>query len=287
MLFGRSPVGSRLKKMKYALVGSPVDHSLSPQLHRAFAECAGLHHFDYEKLELSAEDAKAGMERLFQQGYVGLNVTAPLKRIAFDWVDELSPEAEQLGGVNTVIWNDEGLAIGHNSDGVGFAALCGERNPKRVVVFGSGGVLPTLITTLIRLGVEKISVVSRRRPSFKPYQQDLIELGWLDFLEDTYQALHGCDTVINALPRSASLSLVERVASDLPRGIYWIDLNYGQSMAPTFAHLSSRNVSYCDGLGMLVYQGADSFRWFTGHLLPASDVSAVLQDLRERLSRSN
>ena len=215
-----------MRTLKFAVVGSPVDHSLSPQLHRAFAQRAGIDSLDYEKIELELENAEVGLERLYGQGYLGLNVTAPLKRLAFDWVDQLSPEAERLGGVNTVVWNNEGLSIGHNSDGVGFAALCGARKPKRVVVFGSGGVLPTLITTLIRLGVEAISVVSRRRPTFDRDQQQMIQLGWLDFEEQKHQALHGCDTVINALPRSVSLPLVNRVASDLPSGVYWIDLNY-------------------------------------------------------------
>ena len=276
-----------MRILKFAVVGSPVDHSLSPQLHRAFAQRAGIDHFDYEKIELASENAEVGFERLFHQGYAGLNVTAPLKRFAFDWVDQLSPEAERLGGVNTVVWNKEGLSIGHNSDGVGFAALCGARNPKRVVIFGSGGVLPTLITTLIRLGVEGISVVSRRRPTFDPALQQMIQLCWFDFEDVKYQTLHGCDTVINALPRSVSLPLVERVAIDLPSGVYWIDLNYGQSMRATFEHLSARNVNYCDGLGMLVYQGAESFRWFTGHRLSANDVVAVQHDLRGRLSHSN
>ena len=114
-----------------------------------------------------------------------------------------------------MIWNEEGLPLGIIRMVSALRHYVARAIP-RGFYFGSGGVLPTLITTLIRLGVEMISVNLGVAQALSLTNKNSL-LGWLDFEEDTYQAPHGCDTVINALPRSASLSLVERIALDLPR----------------------------------------------------------------------
>ncbi len=128
---------------RYAVVGNPISHSLSPQIHQAFAKQAGIS-LSYEAIELPEDGFASGAHELQQQGFKGLNVTVPFKQEAWQLCDKKSPRAEGSGAVNTIIMLSDGNIAGDNTDGVGLTrdlvsnhgALIKRR---KVLVLGAGG----------------------------------------------------------------------------------------------------------------------------------------------------
>ena len=102
---------------RYAVVGNPVSHSLSPRIHARFAAQTG-EVISYEAIELPRNGFVSGVQDLARRGYAGLNVTVPFKREAWEICDRLSARAEDAGAVNTLILGDSGIA-GDNTDGAG------------------------------------------------------------------------------------------------------------------------------------------------------------------------
>ena len=106
---------------RYAVVGHPVSHSLSPRIHARFAEQTG-EKLSYEAIELEPGKFDAGVLDLQRRGYAGLNVTVPFKRDAWELCDRLSPRAEDAGAVNTLSLLADGIA-GDNTDGAAVTAV--------------------------------------------------------------------------------------------------------------------------------------------------------------------
>jgi shikimate dehydrogenase len=134
---------------RYAVVGNPVAHSLSPRIHAAFARATG-EALTYETLLAPPNDFPATVEAFFAAGGAGLNVTVPFKAEAAAWVTALSPAAARAGAVNTIVVQDRprgahpGTYLGCNTDGAGLVrdlrVNCGESlAAARVLLLGAGG----------------------------------------------------------------------------------------------------------------------------------------------------
>ena len=102
---------------KFAVIGSPIDHSLSPKIHSIFAKELGIE-MTYEAINVEPMHFDASVNRLFDEGYAGLNVTLPLKELAFNFADELSNDSYLSGSVNT-LWIEDGIIHGDSTDGRG------------------------------------------------------------------------------------------------------------------------------------------------------------------------
>ena len=103
---------------RYAVVGNPITHSLSPQIHRLFAEQTQ-QSMSYEAIELAVDDFPAQIRQLQMQGLKGANVTVPFKQLAWELCQQRSPRAEQAGAVNTLTFVQNGEVSGDNTDGAG------------------------------------------------------------------------------------------------------------------------------------------------------------------------
>src|SRR5690242_17871111 len=126
------------------LVGAGIDASLSPALHEAEAAAQGLE-YEYRLLDIDELELGLGaiVGRACDKGYSGLNVTHPCKQAVVAHLDALSPEAAALDAVNTVVFEADGRAVGHNTDASGFAESFARGLPNaplgKVVVLGAGG----------------------------------------------------------------------------------------------------------------------------------------------------
>ena len=106
---------------KFAVIGQPIKHSLSPRIHSEFAKDAGID-ISYEAIEMSPENFEQEIIKLFKRGYSGLNVTLPLKELAFIYADEISQLGVEAGAVNT-LWKDKDKIFADSTDGKGFAKI--------------------------------------------------------------------------------------------------------------------------------------------------------------------
>ena len=240
---------------RYAVIGKPVSHSLSPAMQQAAFNAAGIA-ATYEAIEASADDPI--FERLVQQGYAGWSVTTPLKERAAAAVDELTETARRAHSVN-VVRRDGDRLIGHNTDGEGFVRAVEELWPARalsgpVLVLGSGPAARAIACALSDAGVTDVACWARderRARSVAPRPRDRADL------------------VVWALSPDALLP--ERIAALAQRAPMFFDCNYGAQRST--GHHDGKS---SDGLLMLLHQGILSFEWWTGVQAPQAQMRAAL-----------
>jgi shikimate dehydrogenase len=265
------------------LIGSGIGPSLSPALHEAEADALGLRHV-YRRLDIDvlgrAPEQVGELVRAAQlAGYDGLNVTHPCKQLVIEHLDELSPDAEALGAVNTVVFTD-GRAVGHNTDWSGFARNVDRGLPDaamdRVVLLGAGGAGAAVAHALLTLGTGRLTVLDVDRGRADDLAGQLVarfgagraDGGDLAALTD---ALAAADGLVHATPTGMAAHPGSPVPADLLRPDLWVaDIVYRPLATELVTTARERGCRVLDGGGMAVFQAVDSFRLFTG-LEPDAD----------------
>jgi shikimate dehydrogenase len=251
-----------------ALIGSPVEHSLSPVIHQAAFDAAGVD-WTYVAFDVApggAADAIAAMRVL---GIAGLSVTMPHKRDVFDAVDRLEPAARALQSVNTVTWDGDEL-VGSSTDGAGFVsslAECGVGvDGARVAVIGAGGAARSVIDALGRAGSIDITVLNRTREHAER-AATLASTASVGIVSDVSRA----DIVVNATNVGMGVALADAGADDLPcdpallrPGQVVVDLVYHPIRTAWLDAAEAVGAQAVDGLGMLIHQAALQQQRWTG-----------------------
>lgn len=256
---------------RYAVIGHPIAHSLSPFIHALFAAQTG-EAVSYEAIDGGGEDG--GFERVlagfWAAGGCGANVTLPFKLRALQCADEASAEARAAGAANALRRVD-GRVEAHNFDGAGLVrdlaahgcALAG----ARVLLLGAGGAARGALLPLALAGAARIVVANRTAPRAQQLVQELAA-----HLPAATQ-LAACalgdvpgafDVVVNAT--SASLdgaAPAVPAAAFAPQALAY-DMVYGKGVTPFLALAQAAGARCADGLGMLVEQAAASFAWWRG-----------------------
>jgi len=268
----------------FALLGHPVSHSLSPKMHAANFSALGME-AEYVAFDVATEDAVAPFLRtLRDDGCAGANVTVPHKHAAYDAMDSLAPSARKLGVVNTVVF-ENGTMIGHNTDGIGFLRDLDDQfhiTPLglRCLVIGCGGAGRAIAITLADAGATQLHLTNRTMSKAETLAEELTSLApstqtsvipWMfEPSEDislggraSPQAgmpNHHYDLVINC----ASPLTTPPAPNFLLKAPFFYDLNYGSREQRSLRALLEKSNARCaDGLGLLVQQGAESFRLWT------------------------
>lgn len=253
---------------KYAVVGNPIKHSRSPEIHRQFAAQFN-QQIDYQALELAMSDFSGQIQQLRERGYRGLNVTVPFKTEAYELADTLTAEAESAGAVNTLQLSPDGI-IGHNSDGIGLIAALKHHDfvltGKRLLILGAGGAVAGILNPLMDEHPSNITIANRTltkatqlattfaRPACAIDSKTYDDLNALDF-----------DGIIQA----TSLGLQGShppVSSELLANAEWAyDLMYAKEPTPFLQHCADSELAHiADGWSMLVAQAAESYRFWHG-----------------------
>lgn len=266
-----------------AVIGHPVAHSLSPRVHAAFADEAGIA-LDYQALDIAPDAFEARLAELHAEGWHGFNVTLPHKLAALALCGEaVSERARDAGAVNTLLRSDTGWR-GDNTDGEGLlrdlrdnlgVALAG----RRVLLLGAGGAARGIIAPLLAQQPAELAL-SNRNP-WKPEALAEAFAGRGPLRPCTHHALKGdaFDVVINATSAGHSGGFPRMPPGLFADGAVAYDLSYGQAHAPFADWARTEGAARIhDGLGMLVEQAAVSFELWHG-VLPHTD--RVLSALRE------
>jgi len=255
---------------RYAVVGNPVAHSKSPQIHTLFARETG-EDISYERLLAPLDGFVETVESFRRAGGRGCNVTVPFKVEAFEFAHEHSERAREAGAVNVLRFDDERV-FGDNSDGVGLVRdietnLRFPLRGRRVLLMGAGGaaqgVLGPLLAaaparlTLGNRTVEKAAALAARFGAAYPGSPSAT----------SYAALAGerFDVVINATSASLSESRVALPRNLFAPGALAYDMMYGKGLTPFLEAARDDGAAVlADGLGMLVEQAAESFYVWRG-----------------------
>jgi shikimate dehydrogenase len=248
--------------LRYAVIGHPVERSLSPALQNAAFRALGID-ATYEAIPVQAADLGAAVTRLRSE-FAGFNVTTPLKESIVPFLDGATSDAAELGAVNTVRVQN-GRLTGHNTDGTGFVAAIAEiwritPRGKVVCILGSGPAARAIAQALGKLGAARFSCWSRNPLT-------AAEIGPAP---DAHPEL-----LVSALPADAVIPA--EVLQEVSGARYVFDVNYGAARSPL-----PRNVGEyrSDGLPLLLHQGALAFEWWTGKRAPLDAMRAALGEDR-------
>jgi shikimate dehydrogenase len=267
----------------YAVIGNPVAHSLSPQIHRSFAAQTG-ESISYEAIEVAEDALESSLADLRERGYRGLNVTVPFKERVWQLCDERSPRAVNAGAVNTLIFMPDGKLAGDNTDGVGLTRDLVDNlgvllQHRKVLVLGAGGAVRGVIGPIFAHGPELLSIANRTVDKAERLAEDFQNLGEIQVSAYNELGKIKFDLIINGT--SAGLSNQVPPIPDGALGVNSIcyDMLYSRSGKTAFVDWAqSRGAARAfDGLGMLVEQAAESFRIWRG---VQASTAEVIQSLR-------
>ncbi|MET7736034.1 shikimate dehydrogenase [Streptomyces sp. NPDC005402] len=273
------------------LIGAGIGPSLSPALHEREADRQGLRYvyrlIDIDVLGVRPEAVGELLRAARDLGFDGLNITHPCKQQVIGHLDALAPQAEALGAVNTVVFED-GRAIGHNTDVTGFAASFARGLPdvplERVVQLGAGGAGAAVAHATLTLGAGRVTVVD----ALADRAADLAASLNRHFGEGRAaaatpdrlpQLLADADGLVHATPTGMAAHPGLPLPADLLRPELWVaEVVYRPLETELLRTARALGCATLDGAGMAVFQAVDAFRLFTGR---EPDAARMLADIAE------
>jgi shikimate dehydrogenase len=268
---------------RYAVIGNPIEHSKSPQVHALFAQQTR-QAMRYERLLAPVDCFADSVHEFIAQGGRGANVTVPFKLEAFALAQELTPRATAAGAVNTLSFSADGIK-GDNTDGIGLVRDITHNagvplRDRSVLLLGAGGAARGVILPLIEESIACLVVANRTQPRAMALAKEFSD-GDISVSSAAFDQLDQCfDVIINAT--SASLDSELPPLPDCVFGPQTLayDMMYGAQPTIFMQHAAQRGAAVRDGLGMLIEQAAESFFVWRG---VRPETASVYQWLRDQL----
>jgi shikimate dehydrogenase len=266
------------------VMGDPVMHSRSPELHGYWLKTYGLAG-SYLPLAIKPDGLRAALRALPALGFAGCNLTIPHKEAALAIVDSVDPVARRIGAMNCVVVKPDGTLVGYNHDAFGYIESIREAQPGwradagPIVMIGAGGSARALLVGLIDNGARDIRLVNRTAARAEGLARELggpiKPVAWAD----RHTALAGAAMLINTTSQGMSGQPPLDLALDaLPASALVSDIIYIPRQTPLLAAARKRGNPTVNGLGMLLHQGRPAFHQWTG-IMP--EVTTELRALIE------
>ena len=268
--------------IKLAIFGRPVEHSLSPVIHKMFAGQSGLD-VDYRRIDTGPEGFPEALENFRLGGGTGCNITAPLKQDAWRLAARASEAVGLAQAANTLIYQPATGWFAHNTDGAGLLADLVDNHRieirgRRLLILGAGGATAGILAPLLAAGAKEIMLVNRNLERARDLAARFGEAGRVSVSGWDELVRQGVfDLVINATSLGHGGQAPPLTAASFAPGGLCYDLNYFKASLPLKKHCEQIGRPYIDGLGMLVGQAAKSFAIWTGK---QPQTAAVIEALR-------
>jgi shikimate dehydrogenase len=250
---------------KYAVIGNPIAHSQSPQIHLAFARQFNIE-LSYQRILAPLTELAATLQQFQQSGGLGANITVPFKMEAAQLVLEKTERADQAGAVNTIKFNDHNNWSGDNTDGLGLLRDLTQNHGltlmnKQILMIGAGGAAQGILGSLLSVKPAAILIANRtlasaQRLADRFNNNNCRACALTDLPQQAF------DLIINATSagvKNESLSLPAHLINQT----VCYDLAYGTGARPFLTWAKHHGATaYYDGLGMLVEQAAEAFYYW-------------------------
>jgi len=265
------------------LLGSPVAHSISPQLHNEAFESLDLD-YRYLAFDVKIEELQTVVAGLKAMNVRGFNLTMPHKNAMCGLCDRLSPAAEIIGAVNTVV-NENGILIGHTTDGIGYMRALKEDGidilGKKITVLGAGGAATSIFVQAALDEVREISIFSRRSPFFERAESIIsllktktdCNIHLYDFSDEPLLKKEISESVL--LINGTSVGMAPNTENSLITDPAFFhpdlivsDVIYNPRETKFLKLAKQAGCKTQNGLPMLLYQGAEAFKLWTGEDMP-------------------
>jgi shikimate dehydrogenase len=273
------------------IIGNPVEHSLSPLMHNAAFEQLDL---DYIYVPfLVAENAlKNAINGAKSLNIKGLNVTIPHKTEIIKYLDSLDKAAELIGAVNTVKFDENGT-IGFNTDGIGAVKSIEEVSSvknKKVIILGAGGAARAVAFQILIEGAGSLIIANRTSKNALNLQKDLrdklnADVKTVDFGEKVENELLDADILINTTPIGMYPNIDQEPlvkAGMMHKNLVVNDLVYNPLKTCLLKECEKANAEAISGIKMLIYQGMESFKIWTGIYPPLEIFENALKEHRKK-----
>ena len=276
------------KPARFAVIGNPVQHSLSPQLHQPALDSLGID-ARYVRVEVESGKVAEAFDQLFEAGFLGINVTVPHKLEALEACHAVDPAAASMGAVNTIVFDKDGKRTGFNTDGPGFARAIREEfsvdlGDLKVIIIGAGGGAGRAIATqCIIENCSQVILVNRTLEKLAPLKDQLTELisredleGPRDRIEimslddpQLESAIDASELIIN----TTSVGLNSADPSPFPSR--WVephhlvyDTIYNPARTRLLRDAEAQGARIANGLSLLLHQGALSLEYWLNQDAP-------------------
>ena len=274
------------------LIGTPVEHSKSPAMYNHCFQKFGLD-WAYLAFDIPQEKAGDAVQAIRTLGMRGANVTMPCKNAVIPYLDKLTPAAEAIQAVNTIV-NENGTLVGHNTDGCGYTQNLRrsgvEVKGKRIVLLGGGGAASAIAIQAALEGAAEIAVFNLKDAFWPRVEKGLqaiakaapgcaITLNDLQDREALHQAILRCDILSNATRVGMAPYEDQSNITDLSwfrPDLIVTDVVYAPPQTRMLREAQAAGCLTRDGLGMLLCQGAEAFRLYSGMEMPVEEIRALL-----------
>ena len=254
---------------KYLVIGNPIEHSLSPLIHNYWIKKNNINAI-YDKKKLSNNDLKDLIVKIRERNISGVNVTVPFKKDVIPYLDQLTLDAETTQSVNTIQLTGDGKIVGHNTDIGGFKNAIKDTkydpSGKRVLILGSGGVVPSIIFALYKMKVSSITLTNRTKIKAEYlqnfYNSDTIEKnGWNKIKVVDWGEVPEFDMIINAT--SVGLNNNDNLDQDfskIGKNKFFYDVIYNPKETNFLKKGKDLGNKTENGKKMFIFQAAEAFK---------------------------
>lgn len=275
-----------------ALIGSPVGHSGSPAMYNYCFEKLGLD-YAYVAFDVKEEGVKQALEAMRLFDMRGMNVTMPDKVEAAKYMDELSPAAQIIGAVNTIV-NEDGKLIGHMTDGEGFVNNLKDHGVfiegKKLVIAGGGGAATAIQVQCALDGAKEITIFNKKDSFFARTEATaekikaavptcVVNVYDIDDEAKLKEEIASADIFVNATIVGMKPMDDQSIIKDLSMlrsDLVVADIVYNPEETKLLKDAKAAGCTCVGGKGMLVWQGASAFRLYTGEEMPVEEVKELL-----------
>lgn len=272
---------------RYAVIGNPVSHSKSPQIHTAFAKQTG-QELEYTALLVDIGQLASAVADFQRNSGKGLNITVPFKRDAWQLASSLSDRAERAGAVNTLVLYGENDYYGDTTDGIGLVNDLKNNhdihlNARHILILGAGGAVRGVLEPILQQFPSQLVIANRTVETAAQLAKEFSDLGAISGCGFDELAGETFDLIINGTSASLSGELLPLPDYLLSNDACCYDMMYAAEATPFMQWGQQQGAAQCyDGLGMLVEQAAESFNIWR-QIRP--DTAPVIKKIRESLQR--
>lgn len=267
------------------LIGEPVEHSFSPPMHNEAFKTLGLDYV-YVPFNVSPDNLKSAIEGANSLNIQGLNVTIPHKINVIKYLKELDPIAELIGAVNTIDFKN---LKGYNTDGIGCIRAIEEVTKikdKNIVVAGAGGAARAIVFYLAKYGAEDVNILNRNLKKAENLASDLLASNLISNvnssdISEISKFISDADILIDTTPIGMHPNVSDEPivkAADIHEELVVNDIVYNPNETVLLKEAIKANAKVVYGIKMLLYQGAESFKIWTGREAPVDVMEAKLKE---------
>lgn len=267
------------------LIGHPVEHSFSPPMHNAAFEQLGMD-YAYVAFDVEPKNLKSAIDGAKSMGIRGLNVTIPHKIEVMKYLDEIDEVAGLIGAVNTIDFND---MKGYNTDGIGAVRAIEEETSikdKSVVIAGAGGASRAISFYIAKYGASRLTILNRNVENAHKLASNVSDSGLIGDVEaasicEIASFLNDADILINTTPVGMHPNVNDvpvASADDMHDDLVVFDAVYNPNETVLLKEAVKAGARPVYGIKMLLYQGAESFRIWTGVDAPVDAMEDALRN---------